>query len=79
MPQRVRVHVIEADALPRRADRIEHGAPREGLTALRDEQPRQTILAGGKVAADGAQLVAGASPVIWPTYVGAFGVTVPAA
>jgi hypothetical protein len=53
------MHVMEADALSCGADEIEHGASREGLPTLREEQPWQAIFAGGQVAPDRTQLVTG--------------------
>jgi hypothetical protein len=41
------------------ADEVVDRLPGERLTALGDEQPGQRVRAGGEVARDGAQLVAG--------------------
>ena len=59
MAQRVRVDASEAGARRRRGDEIVHRLARHRLAPLGDEQPGQCVRAGGEIAADGAQLVAG--------------------
>src|ERR1041385_6999889 len=57
--QRVRGEASAAGARRRGRDEIIHRLARHRLNSLGDEQPGQCIRAGGEIAADGAQLVAG--------------------
>ena len=59
VPQRVRMHAGQAGALGRRGDQVVDRLAGHGLAALGGEQPGQRVGAGGEVALDGAQLVAG--------------------
>src|SRR3954452_15257355 len=59
MAQRVWVHTQQTGTLGRRGDQVIDRLPGHRLTALGDEQPGQRVRAGGEIAADGAQLVAG--------------------
>ena len=59
MAQHVRVDRRQRGPSRGHGDEIIHGLAGERLLALRHKKPGQCILAGGKIAFDGAQLVAG--------------------
>jgi hypothetical protein len=59
VPQRVRADAGQAGARRGGRDEVVHRLPGQRPAALGDERPGQRVGAGGEVAPDGAQLVAG--------------------